>query len=445
MKKNTDILNGSLFKNIFLFALPIAVSSVLQQLFNAADTAIAGQFGSHDALAAVGTNGEIAALIVSLSAGLSVGANVLIARYVGKDEKDKIGNAITSSLFISIVSGIIITAIGIVAAEPLLILIKTPSDILNSAAEYLKVYLLGVPFLLIYDFGAAILRAKGDSKRPLYALMLSGAINVLLNLFFVIVCNLNVVGVALATDISTAISAFIVLILLSREKGEFRLQFKFCKPERSHLLTILKIGVPAALQGAVFCVANIFVQSAVNQFGSDTVAGSAIAMNYEYITYYIITAFGQAATTFISQNYAAKNYDRCRKIVPVCIMYAFLCCAAITTPVSVFCSGASSLFSSSDSVIENSCLRILLILLFEPICAFFEIPASAMRGYGVSTLPAVQIIAGICLFRIAWIFTVFNHFQTLQSLYIAFPISWVITSVIIVITFFAVKRKKLRT
>ena len=255
-RHSLDMLHGSLIKKILLFALPIAASSILQQLFNSADTAVAGQFGNADALAAVGTNGEIVALIVGICVGIAVGANVLIAKFIGAGERHRISGAVHTAMAFSVVFGILFTILGQFTARPLLALIHTPEDIMTSATNYLKVYFLGVPFLSVYNFGSAILRSKGDSKRPLAALILSGIINVLLNLFFVVVCKLSVIGVALATDISTAVSAFFVVFWLCREPDEFRLSVRKCRIEWKYLSSILRIGIPAAIQSAVFCVAN---------------------------------------------------------------------------------------------------------------------------------------------------------------------------------------------
>lgn len=283
MKKShqMDMLQGPLLKNIILFALPIALSSILQQLFNAADTAVAGRFGSPDALAAVGTNGEIVALIVGLSAGLAVGANVRIAHFIGAGEQKKIPDVVHTGMLFSVLYGVLFGALGQLISKPLLMLIHTPADILTSADNYLRIYFAGVPFLMIYNFGAAILRAKGDSKRPLGALIFSGVINVFLNLFFVVVCKLSVVGVALATDLSAAVSAAMVVFWLLREHEEFRLSLRKLKLNRQHLQAILRIGIPAAIQSAVFCISNIFVQSAINTFGSAAAAGVAVSMNFD--------------------------------------------------------------------------------------------------------------------------------------------------------------------
>lgn len=441
MKKDIDMLNGSLWSKIILFALPIVTTSIVQQLFNSADTAIIGKFGETGALAAVGTNGEIVAMLVSLSSGLSIGANVLISRFIGSGKKENIQKAVTTAIITAIIFGITLSVIGYIAALPLLSLINTPQDILNNAVTYLRTYCLSIPFLMIYDFGSAIFRSRGDSKRPLIALIVSGAINVMLNLLFVIVFRMNIVGVALATVISTALSAVIVVYWLFREKEEFKLTLHGY--DKSCFSQIIRIGIPAALQGAVFCFANIFVQASVNTFGSYAVAGSAIAVTFEYFAYYAITSFGQAATTFISQNYAARKYDRCKKTLYICLFLSFISCAVITVPLTIFCHQVSGLFTSIPQEIEMSCIRIMLILIFEPICSFYEITASAMRGFGYSTLPAIEIIIGICAFRIVWIFMVFRHIGTLQSLYVVFPITWVVTS-LIVITSYIILKKSIR-
>lgn len=425
--------------------LTIALSSILQQLFNAADTAVAGRFGSPDALAAVGTNGEIVALIVGLSAGLAVGANVRIAHFIGAGEQKKIPDVVHTGMLFSVLYGVLFGALGQLISKPLLMLIHTPADILTSADNYLRIYFAGVPFLMIYNFGAAILRAKGDSKRPLGALIFSGVINVFLNLFFVVVCKLSVVGVALATDLSTAVSAAMVVFWLLREHEEFRLSLRKLKLNRQHLQAILRIGIPAAIQSAVFCIANIFVQSAINTFGSAAAAGVAVSMNFEYIAYYMDTAFGQAATTFISQNYAAGNRQRCKKTVGICFLAATLFSAAIIVPVVLFSRQASGLFTTSSEEITYACERIRIILGLQVICSCYEIPAWSMRGLGYSTLPAAETMLGICAVRILWLFTVFARFGTLKSLYFSFPSTWVITSTMILITFFVVWRKAFRS
>ena len=422
-----DMLRGPLSGKVLRFALPIAASSMLQQLFNAADTAVVGKFGDANALAAVGTNGEIVALLVSLSLGLSVGANVFLARLIGGKKAEEIQKCVHSAMLLAVIIGVLFAVLGQGMAEPLLKLIDTPEEVLDEAVLYLRIYFLGYPALVVYDFGSAILRSKGDSRRPFIALTLSGVVNVLLNLLFVIGCHMDVAGVALATDLSSVCAAAIVVVLLMHEENEFRFSLCRLRMNPKYMGIILKIGIPAALQGAVFCFANIFVQAAVNSFGAKATAGSAIAMNFEYFGYYIITAFGQTATTFVSQNDAAGNMVRCRKILSLCLLYAFLASAVIIGPLIIFRPQASGIFSSDSEVIAQSCLRMMLILIFEPICGFYEVPAGYLRGIGHSTMPAVMTIIGTCCLRIIWIETYFAKHHTLQTLFVIFPISWVVT------------------
>jgi len=426
-----DMLHGPLAGKLVLFALPIAASSMLQQLFNSADTAVVGRFADASALAAVGTNTEIVALLVSLSAGLAVGANVLLARQIGSGQQQETASTLRTALVFALSFGLFGAVLGQFISLPLLVLIRTPESVLDAAVCYLRLYFLGLPALLLYDFGAAILRSKGDSRRLLLILIASGALNLALNLLFVIVFRLDVAGVALATDLSTMFSAVTVLWLLTHEPEPLRLYLHGTAFSASLLPSMLQIGIPAALQGAVFCLANIFVQSAVNRFGASTTAGSAIAANFEYFGYYMITAFGQTATTFTSQNHAAGNTVRCRSVLIQCLAAAVLFSAAVTVPLTIFRVQAAGLFSGDAAVIQAACLRITLILLFEPVCGLYEVPAGYLRGLGFSTLPAVLMVLGICSVRVAWVALVFPRVQTLTCLYSVFPLSWVITTILL--------------
>jgi putative MATE family efflux protein len=434
-----DMLHGSLTKKILLFTLPIALSSMIQQLFNAADTAVVGYFCDSSALAAVGTNTEIIALIVTLSSGLSVGVNVLVASYIGRGDTNNIPSAVRTAVLLSAFLGIVGALLGQTAVNPLLRLIHTPENIFNSAEMYLRIYLSGYPFLLVYDFCSAVMRAKGDSRFPFFALTISGIVNVLLNLFFVVVFDMGVPGVALATAISNALSALIVIIRLKKEKL-FRFGIKRSELPFSVIGDILKTGIPSAVQGAVFCLANIFVQASVNTFGETAIAGSTIAMNFEYFTYYIITAFGQTATTFICQNFTAKKYDRCRTVLRQCLLLSFVLSGVPIFLIVIFHTGLSGLFTKDAAVVESAGIRIMCILLFEPICNFYEIPAGVLRGCGHAVFPAIGTIIGTCAFRIIWICTVFSCNPTLPILYHAFPLSWAATIIIVNVGGIAVLR-----
>lgn len=425
-----DMLHGPLSGKLLLFTLPIALSSMVQQLFNAADTAVVGYFGSEGALAAVGTNTEIIALIVTLSSGLSIGANILIANRIGQNEIDELPAAVQTAMLLAALIGMAGLLLGQAAAAPLLELIQTPNSIFEEAALYLRFYMLGYPFLLLYDFGAAVLRARGDSRAPFLALMFSGAANVGLNLFFVVALHMGVAGVAIATDISAALSALLVLRRLKKDEL-FRLTFREPKFSLKIAGSILKTGVPSAVQGAVFCFANIFVQASVNRFGETAIAGSTIAMNFEYFTYYIITAFSQTATTFTSQNYAAGQRDRCRRILWLCLGLSTVYSTIPIVTIVLFRDFFSSLFTQEAAVIESAAVRILCILLLEPLCNLYEIPAGVLRGSGHVLYPAVSTMLGTCAFRIIWICMLFRAHPTLPMLYHAFPLSWAATILLV--------------
>ncbi len=425
-----DMLHGPLSGKLLLFTLPIALSSMVQQLFNAADTAVVGYFSSEGALAAVGTNTEIIALIVTLSSGLSIGANILIANRIGQNEIDELPAAVQTAMLLAALIGMAGLLLGQAAAAPLLELIQTPNSIFEEVALYLRFYMLGYPFLLLYNFGAAVLRARGDSRAPFLALMLSGAANVGLNLFFVVALHMGVAGVAIATDISATLSALLVLRRFKKDEL-FRLTFREPKFSLKIAGSILKPGVPSAVQGAVFCFANIFVQASVNRFGETAIAGSTIAMNFEYFTYYIITAFSQTATTFTSQNFAAGQRDRCRRILWLCLGLSTVCSTIPIVTIVLFRDFFSSLFTQEAAVIESAAVRILCILLFEPVCNLYEIPAGALRGSGHALYPAVSTMLGTCAFRIIWICMLFRAHPTLPMLYHAFPLSWAATILLV--------------
>ncbi len=403
---------------------------MVQQLFNAADTAVVGYFGSEGALAAVGTNTEIIALIVTLSSGLSIGANILIANRIGQNEIDELPAAVQTAMLLAALIGMAGLLLGQAAAAPLLELIQTPNSIFEEAALYLRFYMLGYPFLLLYDFGAAVLRARGDSRTPFLALMFSGAANVGLNLFFVVALHMGVAGVAISTDISAALSALLVLRRFKKDEL-FRLTFRELKFSLKNAGNILKTGVPSAVQGAVFCFADLFAQASVNRFGETVIAGSTITMNFEYFTYYIITAFGQTATTFTSQNYAAGQRDRCWHVPWLCLGLSTVCSAVPIFTIVRFRGAFSALFTQEAAVIESAAVRILCILLFEPLCDLYEIPAGVLRGSGHVLYPAVSTMLGTCAFRIIWICMLFRAHPTLPMLYHAFPLSWAATILLV--------------
>lgn len=438
IETNVDMLHGPLAGKLLRFTLPIALSSMVQQLFNAADTAVVGYFESADALAAVGTNTETVALIVTVSSGLALGANVLVASRIGRGEEREVPKAVGAALRLAVIIGLLGLVLGQLAAAPLLTLIQTPAGIFRQAEGYLRLYLLGYPGLLLYDFGSAVLRARGDSGYPFRALVLSGAVNVGLNLVFVLGFRMGVAGVAIATGLSTGLSAWLVLRRLKTEG--LLIRERNAQPEIWG--ETLRTGVPAAVQGAVFCLANLFVQGAVNGFGETAIGGSTVAMNFEYLTYYIVTAFGQTATTFTSQNAAAGAEKRCRRILWICLGLSTVCSGVPILTIVRFRGLFSGLFTPEAAVIESAGVRILGILLFEPICNLYEIPAGVLRGRGHALYPAVSTMVGTCVFRIVWICTVFRGNPTLPALYRAFPLSWVATILLVNGGFWVIERKK---
>ena len=428
--KNIDMLHGPLAGKILLFTIPIALSSMVQQLFNAADIAVVGLFDDANALAAVGTNTEIVALIVSVSTGLAVGVNLFAANGIGRKETDRVSESVHTALLLALFFGIGGCLLGQLICRPLLSLIQTPAAILNEASLYLRIYLMGYPFLLLYDFASAILRARGDSRYPFIALTLSGILNVGLNLLFVAVFGMGVAGVAIATILATVLSAVLVILRLSREM-KLSIQQRHFLPAAAN--EILQTGIPAAIQGAVFCFANVFIQASVNTFGETAIAGNTIAMNFEYFTYYIITAFGQAATTFTGQNYGAEQMTRCKRILWVSLGLSALCSSIPIFTIVFFRGFFSGLFTSDAAVIGTASMRIRCILLFEPLCNLYEIPAGCLRGRGHSLYPALATIIGTCALRVVWIFTVFRSMPALPVLYRAFPLSWVVTILLVIL------------
>lgn len=438
-----DMLHGSLWNKLLLFALPLAASSVLQQLFNSVDVAVVGQFDSNSAVAAVGSNTAVISLIINLFVGLSGGANVVIANYIGRNETRKVENTVHGIFVLALISGIITTFLGLAVSKPVLKLMKTPADVLEQAVLYLRIYCAGLPFIIIYNFGAAILRSIGDTKRPLYCLVLSGIINTVFNLIFVICFGMGVAGVAVATVISNIVSAVIVVILLVKEKSVIRLSFKNLKITSAEIRQVMKIGIPAGLQGMVFSVANIFIQSAVNGFGTDAVAGSTAALNYENFTYYLVSAFSLAASTFIGQNMGAGQTERCRKIFRWCMFYAVIFSGVLSAVFVLFRTFFIKLYTPDVNAGYYAGLRMVHVLSMIAFTASYEVSGGALRGMNHSLSPALLTIIGSCGIRILWIYTVcvkYNTFETLMDIY---PISWVVTGIAVVVTYMIYSKKEL--
>lgn len=439
--RQINMLEGSLYDKILLFALPLAASSILQQLFNSADVAVVGRFAGSRALAAVGSNGSVISLLINLFVGLSVGANVIVAKYIGQKENKKVEEAIHTAMLLAIISGIFLLFLGFFIARPLLELMKTPEDVIDLAVLYLRIYFIGMPFFMVYNFGSAILRSMGDTKRPLYCLLFSGILNICLNLFLVIVFRLGVAGVGIATVVSNCVSASLILYFLMREEEPICLHPSRLAIKKEHLYKIARIGIPAGIQGMVFSLSNVCIQTAINSFGSDGVAGSAAALNFEYFCYFTINAFGQAAVTFISQNYGAGKQERCRKILRIAVVFGIISCAIMSFTFVIGRQLFIQIYTTDEAVIAYALVRMTHVLTFEFLASFHEIVGSGLRGIGYSLLPAVLTTIGSCGFRIIWVYTVFKKFNSFSMLMNVYPVTWAMTGAMMLIAYILVQRR----
>ena len=440
-RNSIDMLHGPLWSRIIIFALPFMASSVLQQLFNAADIAIVGRFASSQAMAAVGSNTSVIALIVGLFTGMAVGTNVIVARLIGQGRSKDIHDAANTSMSIAIIGGLALIGIGNLVARPLLEVMGTPENVLDQAVLYLRLYTLGIPFALMYNFGSAILRSKGDSRRPLYALMASGVFNVALNMLFVIVFHLGVVGVAVATCIANMISAGAILFMLSREENRFRVRLGKLYIRKKPLMEILRIGIPAGVQGMMFSFSNIILQSAINGFGSDGVAGSAAAQNFEFVSYFVINAFGQAAVTFTSQNFGAGNLQRTKEVFKWCLLFGVIASMFVDVMFALFRYEFIGLFATETGVIEYGVTRMVMVCLFGWIANSYEVVGGSIRGLGYAMVPTVISLIGSCLFRIGWVFLLFPKMGSFESLVIVYPVTWTLTGMMMMTAYVVIRRK----
>lgn len=436
-----DMIHGSLWNKILLFALPLAASSILQQLFNSVDTAVVGRFASSQALAAVGSNSSLISLMINLFLGVSLGSNVVIAHYIGQGSGKNIKAAVHTAMLVAALCGFFVLLFGQVIARPVLLLMGTPEDVIDLAVLYLRIYLLGMPCIMLYDFGASILRSTGDSKRPLYALIAAGIINTILNLILVIGFGMGVSGVAIATVISNMVSSGIVLHILLHEQEPIRVELKQLSIVPKELKKILVIGIPAGLQGMMFSIANVCIQSAINSFGSNAIAGSAAALNFEFFAYFIVNAFAQTTVTFTSQNYGAGEVGRCKKIFCLNMVFSLIFCGMLS---AVFVLGRGfflRLYTTDEAVLVFAAQRLLIATTLELLTSTYEISAGAMRGLGHSLLPAIITCVGSCLLRLVWIATACRLVHDFDLLMIIYPISWVITGTAMLTAYFCIRKK----
>lgn len=438
-----DMCSGSLWRKILLFALPLMLSSLLQLLFNAADVVVVGQFVGKEALAAVGSNTSLINLMINLFIGLSVGTNVVVARDLGAGRHDSVSRSIHTSITLSLVSGGAVLVFGVVMAKQLLIWMSSPADVIDLATVYLRVYFLGMPANLLYNFGAAILRAQGDTQRPLYYLTAAGVVNVLLNLCLVILCNLGVAGVALATIAAQYISAALVLRCLMREEGAMKVELKKLRMEWSVVQRILRVGLPAGFQGIVFSLSNVVIQSSLNSFDDAVlVAGSSAAANIEGFVYAAMNAFYQTAITFTGQNYGAGKCERVDRVMIWCEGFAVATGLIFGNLVYLFGTQLAGIYAPGEpDVIAQALIRMLYICCPYFLCGVMDVAVGVLRGLGYSVLPMAVSLVGVCGLRLVWVATVFQIYRTPEILYLSYPVSWVITGATHVIFFFIMRKR----
>ena len=435
-KQKLDILNGSIWNKLPVFALPIAATGILEQLFNASDIAIVGNFAQTDktaAVAAVGANSPIIGLILNLFIGIALGANVVIANAIGRDDRQTVQKAVHTSMVVSVIGGVLVSIIGELIAEPLLTVLNVPDDVLELALLYLRIYFLGMPVILLYNFEAAIFRSIGETKMPLIALTLSGILNVLLNLFFVIVLKMSVNGVATATVLANVVSAGILYIKLVKSDKYIKVEFKKLRIDGKVFAKIMQIGLPAGIQSAVFAVANIVIQGAINSLGTTVIAASSAAFNIEIIAYNVMNSFSQACTTFVGQNFGANKIDRCKKTLFLCLIEDAIASGTAILIVLITGKFLLSIFNNNPEVIEIGYTRLVIIFIAYIFSMLYEVMSGYLRGFGFSLVPAILTTVGVCVLRIIWINTVFPANRTFVTIMTAYPVSLATTAVLIFI------------
>ena len=426
-KYEIDMVNGPLLGKILIFAIPLVLSGILQLLFNAADIVVVGQFVGNQALAAVGSTGALINLLINLFMGLSIGTNVLVARSYGAGKKDELDEVVHTSILTALLSGTFLVVVGLLLARPALEIMGTPEDVIDEAAVYMRIYFIGMPSTMAYNFGSAVLRAVGDTKRPLYFLTVSGVVNVILNLIFVIVFQMSVSGVALATIISQTLSAFLVLRCLMLTDSDYKLVLSRLRIVPDKFFKMISIGLPAGLQGTLFSLSNVLIQSSVNSFGSVAMAGNTAASNVEGFVYTSMNSIYQTAISFTGQNYGAMKVKRIGKILLMCQTIVILIGLVMGNAVYFFGNDILKLYSSDPQVIEYGLRRMSIITTTYFLCGMMDVIVGSLRGMGYSIMPMLVSLAGACGFRILWIYTVFQEYHTLRCLYISYPISWALT------------------
>lgn len=430
-KKQLDMLHGSIWNKIPQFALPVAATAILEQLFNASDVAVVGNFTGADstvAVAAVGANSALIGLIVNLFIGIALGTNVVIANAIGRGNRQDVQKAVHTSVLFALIGGVLVALVGELLAAPVLEMLNVPEDVLPQALLYLRIYLAGMPVILLYNFEAAIFRSIGETRTPLIALASSGVLNVILNLFFVAVLHMTVNGVAIATVISNAVSSVLLYRKLRTTTREIHLDPKLLRIDGAILKRILQIGLPAGVQSAVFSVSNIVIQSAINSLGTVVMAASSAAFNIEIMTFYILNSFSQACTTFVGQNFGAGDLRRCRRTLLLCLGEGIAVLAVAVSTILFFGKPLLSIFNRDPQVIETGYLRLMMVMLSHGMCLAYDVISGYLRGFGISLVPAILTMLGVCGIRIAWVQFVFPQSATFRTLMTVYPVSLTTTA-----------------
>ena len=436
-----DMTRGPLLSRLLLFALPLICSGILQLLFNAADIVVVGRFAGSHAMAAVGATSSLISLLVNFFIGISVGANVLVARFCGANDFDDAQETVQTALITAVAGGVILVVAGVCLARPMLEWMATPPEVLDQAVLYMRIYFIGMPATMLYNFGAAILRAVGDTRRPLYFLLLSGVVNVICNLFFVIVLGMGVAGVATATVIAQVISATLIVLCLMRVDGMCNVNLKRMHFHGDKFARIMQVGLPAGLQSVIFNISNVLIQSSINSFGAIVVAGNTAASNIEGFVYTSMNALYQTSLSFTSQNLGAKKYHRIDKVLVRCLIMVILIGVVMGNGVHLLGQSLLGIYSTDAEVISYGMMRLGVVSVTYFLCGMMDVVAGSVRGLGYSILPMLVSLAGACLFRIIWIFTIFQWQHTLFSLYVSYPISWALTICAHLVCYFVVRRR----
>lgn len=436
-----DMTKGPILKNLIICAIPLVIMNLLQILFNAADIAVIGMFRGDDAVAAVGANTSLIGLITGLFIGISTGANVVLAKYCGKENVEGARRVVGTSICVSLIAGIILVIVGVFCAEYFLIWMGCPNEVLPSATKYLTIYLIGMPIVMLYNFLAAILRAVGDTFRPMIFLLISGIVNVVLNVFFVRVCDMSVEGVAFATIISQAVSAVCCLVVVLKSKGYSKFSLKYFKIYKKELKEIMIIGVPGGLQGCLFSLSNVFLQSAVNALGTDTMAANAASTQFDAIVYFVGYSFVIACMSFVSQNFGANNVERIKKVIKVSIVVACIASLTVGSFVALLSKYLLRIMTSSEEVIAIAQVRLRLLGFTYFLCSIMEIISHSMRAMGKAFSSMIICLIGACLIRIVWINTIYHLNETYFMIWLIYPISWVLTILTLLAFFIPLLRK----